>query len=103
MNTVDKAITKALNQADQDKLMVRFCLEEALDDVITEKKVQFVNDYEEVEIRSEVIDKPTYMDLALFVNKQIIDSNDDHHVFLEDIYLLSIENEVHLYTYALGS
>lgn len=108
MNNVDKAITNALKQVGQDKLMVNFCLEQSLTDIISDKRVQFVNDYEEVEVRSEVMNKPTYMDLALFVNKQIVDAQDDHHVFLEDIYPLGIENEntdneVHLYAYALGS
>lgn len=108
MNTVDKMINNALKKSGQEKLVVNYQLENALDDTICHQKVQFVNDYGDEDIKSRVIENPTYMDLALFVNEQIINSGDDQHVFLEDIYPLNVENEnteneIHLYSYALGS
>jgi hypothetical protein len=70
--------------------------------------MRFLNDYEGEDIYSEIMTNATYMDLAIFVNEQIHKSQDDHHVFLEDLYPHSIQNEgtpeaVQVYAYALGS
>jgi hypothetical protein len=86
---------------------VEYCLNNSLDEVVTNGRVQFLNDYVEYyfEDRPNVYSRefinPTYLDLAVFVNDQI--SHIDSHVFLEKCMFVEEKDGVKIYSYELGS
>lgn len=91
------------------EVAVLISFEHELHDVVAEGRVQFVNDYMEYyfEDRPNVYSKeffnPTYLNLAVFVNDQIHEMKDYHHVFLEGCLKLEEKDGVQVFSYELGS
>lgn len=90
-------------------VLVKLALDHQLNDVVAPGRVQFLNDYMEYyfEDRSNVYSKeftnPTYLDLAVFVNDQIHEMEEEHHVFLEKVLKVEEKDGVQIFSYELGS
>lgn len=91
------------------EVVVNISLDNQLHETIAQGRVQFLNDYMQYyfEDRANVYSKefinPTYLDLAVFVNDQIHEMNDYHHVFLEKVLKLQEKDGVQIFSYELGS
>lgn len=107
--TIHNIIKKAISTNGKYKeCKVEYAIDEDLNTVIGQGSIKFVDDYGDQLEYSEIYNNPTYLDLAIFVNDRINESGDNHHTFLEGMYRYAIENEgteneIHVYTYALGS
>lgn len=103
-------IEKAIKEHGLHKeVVVEISLDNDLKDIIAIGRVQFLNDYIEYyfddkkNIYSKEFVNPTYLDLAVFVNDQIHEMNDFHHVFLEKVLKIEEKNGVQIFSYELGS
>jgi hypothetical protein len=112
MTDIDNASLKHAIEmhGNHNKVAVRISLMgKDLDDVVAEGRVQFVNNYMEFyfedrpNVYSKIFIDPTYLDLAVFVNDQIHEMEDYHHVFLENALKVEEKDGILIYAYDLGS
>lgn len=77
-----------------------------LNEVVVSGKIQFLSSkgiWRKNTYISKVIENPTWLDITVLANKMIIDTQDTHHVFLEDIEFLRMEKDIKIYDFVMGS
>lgn len=77
-----------------------------LDEIAVNGKVKFVSnnpEWEERPYESEVMENPTWLQVAVLANDMILWTKDRHHRFLECVTLLRRYDDVAVYEFGMGS
>lgn len=110
MNIIDGKVEKAILKSKQKNRIVIYSAydydsydvpEDNLHEIPIKGKVKFVDESSDIE--SDIVDSPTWLEIAVIANKILIDAMDYHHVYLEDIEVICYENEIYVAKLIMGS
>lgn len=73
--------------------------------IITESREEFWGGKESESYQSDVLENPTWLDIAVAANAMIITVRDFHHIFIEGVYARKGKkiNGIKVYSFAMGS
>jgi hypothetical protein len=79
-----------------------------LDEVAFEGRCRFVTEHDPFwgpgrSYKSDVLDSPTWLQVAVLANAMISTTGDKHHCFLEDVSVVGRDRDVAMLSFAMGS
>lgn len=119
LNGMEVVIDEAISAAGQDETLVMYSAYESdendvpvnnLNEVAVEGRVVLVQSKDKYwggpdskQYQSEVLENPTWLQVAVCANAMIAVTNDRHHVFLEGLTYCTTRDGVKVYRFSMGS